>query len=187
MSELGRKSIHIFASVLPLAYYFYFTREQFILICIVLSLLFLTAEAGRIFVPQLKRIYEIYFAPLLRHEELKSRLNGATWMVLGITATVLVFDKYIAVPAILLATVSDALAALIGKKWGRARLAGKSVEGFLAFLISGTIIVWLSHFNWPIAFATAFGAALAELLPMPLNDNITVPLTGGIILVFFNG
>jgi phosphatidate cytidylyltransferase len=60
---------------------------------------------------------------------------------------------------------SDAMAFLVGRRWGRRRLApavspGKSVEGFLAGLVSGIVVavaaaVWQA---WPPATLAALGA-----------------------------
>ena len=70
----------------------------------------------------------------------------------------------------------------MGKAWGRIKLIGdKSLEGSAAcFIVCAVISVfWID----PVVGLTgAFVATLAELLPLRIDDNLTVPLISGAVM-----
>jgi dolichol kinase len=84
--------------------------------------------------------------------------------------------------------LADTAAALVGKGIGRVRILGKTLEGSMAFFFTALLIVWiyptLDRFSGSVA---ALGAALIELLPIRLNDNLTISLTAGAIMFFLGG
>jgi phytol kinase len=97
--------------------------------------------------------------------------------------------RWVYVPAILVLTVSDALAALVGRAWGRHpyRWTGdeKTVEGSLAFLASAFVCIHAPLVVMsPLATADCALAALAvsacatgiEAVSRHGCDNLTVPL-----------
>jgi dolichol kinase len=58
----------------------------------------------------------------------------------------------------------------------------------MAFFVSSLLIVWiypgLDRLSGSFA---ALGAALIEVLPIPLDDNLTIPLVAGAIMFFGTG
>jgi dolichol kinase len=58
----------------------------------------------------------------------------------------------------------------------------------MAFFFTALLIVWiyptLNRFSGSVA---ALGATLIEILPIRLNDNLTIPLTAGAIMSFLGG
>jgi len=89
--------------------------------------------------------------------------------------------------SILFLMVGDAVAKIVGRKFGRRTLYGKkTLEGTLAnFLVSLIIVMLLcrsagySHF-FLCSILGALAATLAELIPRA--DNLSVPLFSGITL-----
>ena len=67
------------------------------------------------------------------------QITGATYMWLSATFLVFVFDKDIAVLALLFLSVGDPVAALIGVRDHRARLFGKSLVGSAAFASAASV------------------------------------------------
>src|SRR4030042_264996 len=77
------------------------------------------------------------------------------------------------------------MAALVGRGIGRIRIFRKTLEGSLAFLVSSLLIVWvypdLNRFWGSLA---ALCATLIELLPIQVDDNLTIPLVAGALMFF---
>src|SRR5262245_9749630 len=57
-------------------------------------------------------------------EKERQRTSGTTWFLIACLATVLLFDKPIAIEAILLLVFVDAVAEFAGTRWGRHPLLG---------------------------------------------------------------
>jgi uncharacterized protein (TIGR00297 family) len=123
---------------------------------------------------------------------------------LAVLALILAFreslDKVAVVWAIL--AVGDGMAAIVGQAVGGPRLPwnpGKGWAGLAAFVAFGTpaamlFAAWtcrmpLSEADawlWPVLPIVAL-CALVESLPTTLDDNLTVPLAGGLLVALFSG
>jgi dolichol kinase len=80
----------------------------------------------------------------------------------------------------------DAAATLVGVKWGRIKLGQRSLEGSIAFflicLIVGLGLLRVLMLNLNIVLIGALAAALIELLPLPFDDNLTVPIFSALVM-----
>jgi glycerol-3-phosphate acyltransferase PlsY len=97
----------------------------------------------------------------------------------------LAFPRGIAVLAVLFLTLGDPAAAVFGIWKGRTRFRGKSVEGDLACLVICLVIAVIVTWMLPdpllvVGIAGAVFASLFQALPVPLNDNLTIPVGSGI-------
>jgi uncharacterized protein (TIGR00297 family) len=91
----------------------------------------------------------------------------------------------------------DGAASVVGMVWGRRRLPwnpGKSWAGLLAYWWVGTVatvllILWTAPGRYETTFVCVVGlcaaltAALLESLPLGLDDNLTAPLAGSLMLL----
>ena len=113
---------------------------------------------------------------------------GSTYYLFSSLLTVLLFPKPIAIASILILILSDTFAALVGKGIGRVPIFRKTLEGSLAFFLSALVIVFVypgvDRFSGVIG---ALGATVIELLPVPLDDNLTIPFVAGAIMFFCKG
>ena len=178
--ELIRKSIHLTTSIIPIAYYTLFEREQILVLCISIFVLFLTGDILRIYVTQMKQFYENIFGRLLRDNETGKSLNGATLLFLGFVMSVLLFDKNIAIMSMLFLSISDSIAALIGKSIGKHKIFNKTMEGTIGFFLSAAIISTIFFHNVIAGLLIALSVAIIELIPTKINDNILIPLVSGV-------
>ena len=106
------------------------------------------------------------------------KFTGATISFISCFFLILIFEKNIAIYSMLILCISDALAALVGKKWGRNKIYNKSFEGSLAFfLISILIGIFFLDIKLIGLFFLSIIATIVELIPSPINDNIIVPFS----------
>lgn len=126
---------------------------------------------------------------MLRTHEAKGAFTGASWVLFGMFISILLFHPYIAVLALLFMSFGDTCAALVGKMYPKGPLFGKTVSGSLGGL--GSMVLLSFFFNPYVPFLPAVTGALVativEVLPIPLDDNITIPLSAGVTITFMTG
>jgi dolichol kinase len=138
--ELIRKAIHLSSAIIPLTYWFLVERELTLQIVILLSLGFLTADYLRLKSDVIEKIFMQIFGSALRQHE-KKNLTGATYVFTGSVVAIYLFPKEIAVAALLILSISDTLAALVGIPFGKHQFLKKSLEGSSAFFLSTFVIL----------------------------------------------
>ncbi len=184
-NEVYRKMIHFGSAVFPISYYYSLSREQMLWLLGGLSALFLVGELLRMNVGPFKRFFKLIFSAVLRESE-DHTITGATTVFIAGFLTVLIFERPVAIFAMLILSLADATAALIGRKWGNHSLFEKSVEGTMTFLIVALALAFLLP-DLPRAGAVAAAgiATIAEVLPSPIDDNLIVPLSAATTISFF--
>ena len=144
-----------------------------------------------------ENLYLKVFGGILRNDEKdfkKNLFTGGTYYALGIFLALLLFPKEVAVLSILIMIWCDTMAALIGKKFGKRKIIGdKSLEGSLAFVITGILLVFILQFFFPeynfykAGFITVFLAAVFEQISfIRINDNLSLPVFSGIVFLILN-
>jgi len=185
--ELGRKAIHAASSVFPIAYWF-LDKQVFLPFITILSVSAVLLDYGRHKVPWVRRAFSAIFGGVLRENEQAKLTGGATVMVAQVLM-VAFFPKPIAIAALLILSIGDSAAALVGLAFGKHKIYhSKTWEGSLAFLISGTLVAALVP-GIPLyaAAIAAAGAGAVEVFFSSVDDNIFIPLASGIILVILLG
>ena len=184
-NEVYRKMIHFGSAVFPISYYYSLSREQMLWLLGGLSALFLVGELLRMNVGPFKRFFKLIFSAVVRESE-DHTITGATTVFIAGFLTVLIFERPVAIFAMLILSLADATAALIGRKWGNHSLFEKSVEGTMTFLIVALALAFLLP-DLPRAGAVAAAriATIAEVLPSPIDDNLIVPLSAATTISFF--
>jgi len=199
-NELARKAIHLSSISIPVIY-FHISRELALVLLLPLFFGFFLVDFLRLYVKPISRWYYKVFSSMLRAHELdseKPRFNGATYVTFSACVVVAFFPKMIAIAAFSILIISDSVAALIGRKFGRHKIAGKSIEGSLAFFVSAILIV----LNTPkldlvagivmSAVATVVELYPIKVLDITIDDNLTVPIIAAITsyvyyLLFLHG
>lgn len=185
--ELVRKAIHLSSLSIPIVYSF-ISASTALTILVPLTLLFGLADLARLLSPRFRRLYHTWVGWLLRaHEknEDEKRLNGATYVLLSATIGILLFPKVIIITAFAILIISDSVAALVGRKFGRHPFMKKSLEGTLGFFASAVAVVCLSPkisyvpAEYTIGIAAALVGAIVEALPITLDDNLSIPFSIG--------
>jgi dolichol kinase len=185
--EITRKIVHLATLVVPVGYLL--TSEETVLIFLVpFFLCFLTVDLLRHFHSGLASLFRKYFFGRVLREEEKPTFMGSTYFLFSTILTLLLFPKSIAIASLLILILADSSAALVGKGIGRVPIWGKTLEGSMAFLFTSLLIVLiypgLNRFSGSLA---ALGATVIEILPIKVNDNLTIPLVAGAIMFFLGG
>ncbi len=131
-------------------------------------------------------LFEKHFNFMLRQSEFDGGLTGATWLLFGSTITLFLFPIQIAVPALLFLTVGDTFAAIVGKGFPIGKIRDKTLSGTFAGIVTSSGAALWSNQLLPadIIILGAVAAMLVEIAPIPMNDNLTIPLTGGLVMSY---
>lgn len=176
---MGRRLFHLFGtSLFPLLSLF-ISREVLLWAVMGTTAGFLLFEGARLVLPGVNRWFFSSFGALLRGEEV-GRPTGASYVLISTLIVFLIFDKGIAAISLLFLAIGDPMAGLVGGTLGRIRFFGKSLGGsmaaFLACLGIGFPIANALGIHLPVVLAGALSASVVEFLPLPVNDNLTMPI-----------
>ena len=177
-------------SSIPVAAIF-LTSGTMVVATAVLAGISLLVEGVRLKLPRLNSLLVSRFGLLLKQAESR-KVTGATYFVLSALAAFLLFDHSIAIAALLFLSLGDPVAALVGRRAPGIRFFGKSPVGTLAMVLVAIGIAavlsaaGVSDRHWGL-YLGAVAAGLAELLPLPLDDNLTIPLVSGGVMALLVG
>jgi dolichol kinase len=185
--EIRRKIVHLATLAIPIGYIL--TSEETVLTFLIpLFIGLLLVDLLRHYHSGLASLFRKYFFGKVLREEEKRTLMGSTYFLFSSLLTILLFPKSIAIACLLILTISDTCAALVGKGIGKISIFEKTLEGSIAFFLSSLLIVWvypnLNRFSGSLA---ALGATLVEILPIKVDDNLTIPLITGAIMFSLGG
>ncbi len=193
--EFARKALHFLLLAIPLIFYFY-GKKTGLLIFIPITITVVWLDFLRRKNAKIKEIFAKIFGIVLRPHELEgSKLCGSSWVALATCLTFFIFKTEIAITGFTILVISDALAALVGKAYPSRPFFEKSVNGALAFFISGVFIligcglifdmkVWFYIFG-----LIALGCVtIIESRPslIGIDDNFTIPVFFCLVLTFFD-
>lgn len=192
-----RKLLHFvaFTSILPLAY-----STEIWWIAVAVEVLFLIIIIAALHFFEGFSFYKGLFVEKEKHEVITSFVTLFSLMALMLA----VFwgwlgaeHEYIAIAAIMAWGPGDAVAAIVGKKFGKHKLQGKMIEGvksvegsvgmaITSFVCTFPILLLSSNHPWYIslAFAAVIApiASLTELFTKKGWDTITVPIVSALVL-----
>jgi len=117
---------------------------------------------------------------ILKREE-GIRLTGTTSLLLASLVVFIIFERYVAITSLLFLSIGDLIATVVGQRFGKRKAFNKSLEGSLACLAACLLIGMVmtrvsSTMVLPVAIVGAVSATIVEFLPIPVDDNLTIPL-----------
>ncbi len=200
-AELKRKTLHLSGLLIPLSYYYLGKELTLIFIAIALIAFFIiepfrtSRKLGKDIVEGIRPFIapEIYnflnesiekidkkIREIAREEE-NICIGAHVYFAIASLIVIILFPMYIAIAAISVATLGDAVAALIGKSLGKHRFKnGKSIEGSLSFFVVALILLlWILTlgYSYPyVIYASIIGAVIGtivEFYDFPPNDNFS--------------
>ncbi len=168
----------------------YLGKVTSLLILVPFCFLAISLEIARVKSHKAAQLVEMIFGVMMRPAERAAIgepvvINGATWVLLSATLMVFIFPVEIAAISMITFMISDAAAALVGRRFGQFNWgkSAKTIEGSAAFFIVAVLSLTLfDMLQIQEVLLVAFVAMLLELSPVPINDNLYVPLgTAGLI------
>jgi dolichol kinase/phosphoserine phosphatase len=182
-NDLIRETIHASGFFIPIIVGFIGIYSIALIICVVSTLYFLSelSRMNRKNMPVISAITRNATSPTERYEFAAAPL----YFAMGIFLTLLLFPAPVNGAAIAIFTLGDSTASLFGGLISKKPLPfnkGKTVEGSLA----GFFFAFLAGIFFVSPALALIGAAVAmaiESLPLPVNDNILIPLGTGLTLL----
>lgn len=182
--ECYRKLTHLGALSIPGGYYILgLYRNEALAILIPITLAMIIIDIARLRNWPLWDRLRPLIGPIIREHEMKGDFTGATYILTTACLTIGLFPKPVAIAALAFIIFGDPAAALIGRKYGRCRFRGKSLEGSLAFLAMATLVaVVIPQLDFTIGMIGAVVAAVTEAVSYGIDDNASVPLVSGLAM-----
>ena len=188
--QIGRRLVHLAnGSAIATAYALLFTHTQIIHTFGTIACIVYIVDRIRIHYPELvERVPGVNRLFFRAEEQFKE--SAMIPYAIAILLTILTFPKTIALIAIYTLAIADPASALVGITWGRHHVvADRSVEGSLAFFAASFAVALavLTTAAPELTLGTRAGAsaligvaaALCEMLPIRIDDNLTIPLFVG--------
>ena len=190
--QIGRRAFHMANGVVAAtAYALFFTHTQAVYILGTVACLVYFLEQIRISYPELIRQAPWIERGFLRAEE-QAKESGMIPYAIAILLAIITFPKEAALIAIYTLALADPISAIVGIKFGRRHIVpDKTVEGSFAFfavtllVAAGVLTRGTDASHWAVFGASAMIAvpsALFEMLPLRLDDNLTIPIFVGFIV-----
>ena len=178
--EILRKLIHFGSGFIPILVIF-FGKETVLPILVIFTILFISVDFLKSKINWMIKLYKYFFQSISRKNELY-KLTGASWFLLGDVIVLIIFPENIAIFSMLLLSVSDTFAAIVGKIFGKTKIFLKSLEGTFAFFLSGLIIsMFFQDLPLSIRLFTVLTATIVEIYSTKINDNLTIPIASAFV------
>jgi dolichol kinase len=188
--HLGRRLFHLLNGVsVATAYAVLFTHEQVVHIFGTIACLVYIVDRVRIAYPEVVARHMPSVNKFLVRAEEEFRESAMIPYVIAVLLTILSVPKPAALVAVYTLAIADPAAAVVGITWGRRKISqSKSLEGSAAFFAAtlliaafvlgettGASVASVAGASITIALAASVG----ELLPLRIDDNLTIPLFVG--------
>jgi len=183
MNQIGRKLYHIIGGVGLLSLYSIMGRDRALVFYAMLFFIVLGFDIIRLTVPAVNNFMFARFASFIRTNE-AHKLTGTAPYILGIGLSLYAFSQPVATAAICYLVFGDVAATTIGERYGRTKIGNKSLEGTAAFVfaslaVGGVLLLIGSGTNPWVMVLGSLAAAGVELLTLPINDNLVIPIVSG--------
>jgi glycerol-3-phosphate acyltransferase PlsY len=159
----------------------YISRDGFrpdIWILLSSSTLLFLIEIFRLKTDRGNRFFWKWFGFLTAGKE-KNRLSSSLYYSLSLLICSAIYPREAMLGAVVCLALGDPAAIIVGKRFGRIKIRNKSLEGGLANFFVCLLILVVVLPSIKMAFAGALAGAFIELMPLPVDDNITIPLFAG--------
>lgn len=187
MKNIGRKIYHISGGLALISLYAYLGRQSGLAALLGVFLFATALDIARLKIPAFNEFFYRHLTLFIRQSE-RDTLTGTPWYLLGILCAAAFYDVPVGVYAVAFLAVGDVSATTVGERWGTIKISGvKSLQGTIAFVVAATVAGFIVKANFydisSVAIVVgAITAAGAELLPVRINDNLTIPVISGAVM-----
>jgi HAD superfamily phosphoserine phosphatase-like hydrolase len=185
IQDTYREAIHMGSFLIPiLCQYFYLNRHLLAIIILLLTIVYTLSELARrggINIPPFTTLTNMAAIG----EEQWDFASSPIFFALSIIFSLTVYEPPIGYAVITILTLGDGTAKLVGKKIGQTVLPynkTKTLEGTIVGIVVSAIAS--SIFIPPAqAIIASILGLVVESMPLAINDNITIPLSAGLLLI----
>ena len=183
--EILRKLFHLSTCIFALML-LYFGKNICIPIFLSIAIIFFTLDFLRLKNRRIQKLYNIFFGIVTKNYE-ENQITSASYVFLSLIIVTIIFEVQIASSALLIMSLSDPIASLIGRAYGEFHIFGKSLEGSIAFFIVSLVILYSFNFPSDTVLYVSVLSTLVELFSdrFHVDDNLSVPITVSILLFIF--
>jgi len=187
--ELYRQILHALVGIVTVILIYYNLLSPFAILLLIIIGIVSSIISKRVKLPGFN-----FFLNTLEREEQKKKFpgKGLIFFFIGVLLSVQLFDKNIALAAIMVLALGDSISHIVGEKFGKTKNifngnSKKLLEGTFAGTLAGFLGA-LIFVPIPEAFLGSAIAMIAEVIKIDLNDstlddNLVVPLVAGTIML----
>lgn len=196
IKEIYRKLFHLLILLIP-AIYLYFGKWQSLQIFAILTSILIISDLARNKFSKYNQFFSQTFGALMRQKEINNEVLFCGTTYVGIAACVCfaLFKPEFAICGFIILTISDSIAAIIGKSVSSKEFFEKSSAGSLAFFISALLVLIICGliFDQALWFFllgpfAVFVVTMFEARPslIKLDDNLAIPLGFSSVMTLFD-
>ncbi|MGE4233414.1 MAG: diacylglycerol/polyprenol kinase family protein [Bacteriovoracia bacterium] len=152
----------------------------------------ITMEFLRLKNPAVNETCVRFFSPIIRRHEV-NKISGTPYYVASSLVAIAVFPKPVAILSLLYLALGDPISSFFGVLYSKKSVRifeGKSLHGTVAGFIACSLVTWIYLRSTGmyglnlirLSLLGGFAGALAELLPLEVDDNFTIPVVSGFIM-----
>jgi dolichol kinase len=167
------------------------SRAVILTIAVVFAVYAWTMEAARRVSPRLNE-WLMRFYGSVAHAHERDHVNSGTWYATALVLLALFATRPATMASLAVLGVADPVAAMVGRRWGKRRIrANRTLEGTLAFIVSGSLVAALALTLaqgltpgrvFEFALLAGVAGAVAEVVATQVDDNLTIPVAVGAAL-----
>ena len=124
---------------------------------------------------------------ILYRKKEKKKFSSITVYLIAYFITLIIFPMNIAIVVSVFLIFGDTFGKFFGLAFGKHKILDKTLEGSLAYLgvvlISGYLLYEFLNISPIVLILGGISAPITELLTLDMNDNFTVPLISGAVMV----
>jgi dolichol kinase len=183
--QLPRRIFHMINGGAVAVVYSFLTHSLAVHILGIFACILYIFEQIRINYPEYNKKLNKFYKYFLRAEE-QLKESSMIPYVMGLLLTIISFPKMIAICSILTLALADPLSAIVGIKFGKKKIMkNKTFEGSMAFFVTCffCLLIPLSLYSsnpfYKVFFVSILTSAMTsyvELLPLKIDDNLTIPI-----------
>ena len=191
--HLARKTWHCGMGIFMASFYgIGFSKVVCVSILLIALAFFLTVEYTRLKFPKVNTFAIKAMGPIMRKNEV-NKMSGTPFYIGSVLLAIVIFPKSIAILSILFLAIGDPMSSIFGITWGHKSIRfsnGKSLIGTAAGMGVCSLITFL-YLIWTgvpivssicIALAGGLAGGGAEMIPLEIDDNFSIPLVSGLAL-----
>ena len=172
-------------ALLFIIFYIIYTQIVALMIIGIVAIIFIALDITRFLHKQTNELFTVKIKSIFRKNEAK-KFSSMTIFLVATFISILLFEKAIAITALVFLIFGDIFSKIFGLAFGRHKIFQKTLEGTLAYFgcmfICGYILYTTLNIPLFILIIGGISAPLVELFSFQLNDNFTVSLISGSIM-----